>query len=186
MSSLCWFTTCPGPPKGWMEVKLGCAWMQKWVCWSFENSQTENQRSFSRHTRKESGLMHNTLKMTHCASTSYVPTSPLRFFSFASLLPPSLAFMPPLPLLRLFLYHYLFRSLYLSAPSLAVILRTPLRLFLLSSVAVFFFYISVCLPHFISSGCWFITGTAVHICVFVHIGEVCTIQKTESAFASTL
>lgn len=103
------------------------------------------------------------------------PLLPPCFFSFTSLLPPSLAFMPPPPLLRLFLYHYLFRSLYLSAPSLAAILRTPLRLFLLSSVAFFFFYISVCLPCFISSGCWFITGTVVHICVFVHIGGVCTI-----------
>lgn len=166
MSLLCWLITFPGSPKGWMMEKLGCAWMQKWVCWSFEDSKIENQLRFSWRTRKESDLIHNTLKMTHCTSTPRA-SSPLHLCSLRPWL-----LCPPPPLLRLFLYHYLFCSLYLSAPSLAVILCPSLPIIICS---FFLFYISVCLPYFISSGCWFITGTAVHICVFVHIGEVCTI-----------
>lgn len=95
--------------------------------------------------------------------------------------PSVLGFYAPLPPpLRLFLYHYLFRSLYLSAPSLAVILRTPLRLFLLSSVA-FFLFLYLRLPsllYLLWALIYYRYGGA-YLCVCAHRGGMYHLENRE-------
>lgn len=118
--------------------------------------------------------INNTQKVTDYSHSPFLSLFPLNsFFSLicirlllCSLL--SLVLIHP-SLLCLCLYHFLLQSFYLSVLPLALIPRALLCLFLLSSAA--FFFISVCLPHFISTACWFIAGTKVCICVFVHMGK---------------